>query len=449
MTPTDAILLPIFIVVILVLAIIIRETFYRNHVGRDYLLPGLTFKLFGALFFCAIYAFYYGGMGDAFVYHQSAVSLSESIEANPELGLKLWATPANTYEFRLTEMSDKIPYYSGENTYMVVRIATVLGFLCGNSFWVMNLLFATLSFAGLWLLYTVFVDVYPNAPKTMAIAVFFVPSVFFWGSGLLKDTVTMGCVGGFTYGIYHLLIKRDKILVSIFLIWLSSLLIDAIKGYILWAFFVPLVYWLYLHYRQVFKRNNLKVLFNVGILSLIGGTVYFLSDRVYDLGYYMLDKFVGMAMDFQSWHGHLNTVGQTGYSFGKIEFSLVGITSKIPVAINVTLFRPYLTEANNPVMLIAAFEGLAFLLITLYVLYKVGFFRSLKIAFGTPFIGFCLLYALFFAFAVGFATYNFGALVRYKIPCLPFYIGAVFMVLEEARLRDFLRKEQLEEVNTG
>lgn len=433
MTFLDILLLPLFIVVILVTAFILRETVYKHHIGRNYILYGLSFKVLGALFFCAIYAFYYGGMGDAFVYHQSAVALYEAIEASPKLGFQLWATEANTYDLRLEEMSDKIPYYSGENTYMVVRIATLLGFLCGNSFWVLNVLFATLSFAGLWLLYTVFVDVYPKAKDTMAIAVFFVPSVFFWGSGLLKDTVTMGCVGGFTYGVYHLFVKRDKILVSIFLIWLCSLLIDAIKGYILWAFFIPLAYWLYLHYRQVAQRNNLKVVFNTGLLLFLGFGIYFLSDKVYDVGYYMLGKFVGMAMDFQSWHGYLTSAGQTGYSLGEIEFTISGILSKFPAAVNVTLFRPYLTEANNPVMLIAAVEGLAFTLITLYVLYQVGLFRSLKLAFTTPFISFCMLYALFFAFAVGFATYNFGALVRYKIPCLPFYIGAIFMILEEGK----------------
>ncbi|MGB0930591.1 MAG: hypothetical protein ACPGVB_07435, partial [Chitinophagales bacterium] len=229
MTFLDAILLPIFIVVILITAFILRETVYKHHIGRKYILAGLGFKIFGALFFCAIYSFYYGGMGDAFVYHESAVILSEIIEESPTLGFKLWAIEANTYDLRLSELSDKIPYYSGENTYMVVRIATLLGFFCGNSFWVLNLLFATLSFAGLWLMYTVFVDIYPNAKDTMAIAVFFIPSVFFWGSGLLKDTVTMGCVGGFTYGVYHLFFKKDKIFVSIFLIWICSLLIDAIK----------------------------------------------------------------------------------------------------------------------------------------------------------------------------------------------------------------------------
>ena len=35
--------------------------------------------------------------------------------------------------------------------------------------------------------------------------------------------------------------------------------------------------------------------------------------------------------------------------------------------------------------------------------------------------------ALVFAFAVGVSTYNFGTLMRYKIPVLPFY--AIFLII--------------------
>jgi hypothetical protein len=41
---------------------------------------------------------------------------------------------------------------------------------------------------------------------------------------------------------------------------------------------------------------------------------------------------------------------------------------------------------------------------------------------------FSLIFSLIFAFAVGASSGNFGALSRYKIPCLPFY-GAVLAIL--------------------
>jgi hypothetical protein len=45
-----------------------------------------------------------------------------------------------------------------------------------------------------------------------------------------------------------------------------------------------------------------------------------------------------------------------------------------------------------------------------------------------PYVLFCLVFSLIFAFAVGISSYNFGALSRYKIPCLPFY-GAFILIL--------------------
>ena len=41
----------------------------------------------------------------------------------------------------------------------------------------------------------------------------------------------------------------------------------------------------------------------------------------------------------------------------------------------------------------------------------------------------CLLFALSFAFVVGISTYNFGSLSRYKIPCTPFYMLFILILL--------------------
>jgi hypothetical protein len=44
---------------------------------------------------------------------------------------------------------------------------------------------------------------------------------------------------------------------------------------------------------------------------------------------------------------------------------------------------------------------------------------------------------LFFAFAVGLSTSNFGSLVRYKIPAIPFFVASLmitnFYYLEKRR----------------
>jgi len=51
---------------------------------------------------------------------------------------------------------------------------------------------------------------------------------------------------------------------------------------------------------------------------------------------------------------------------------------------------------------------------------------------------FCFSFAIIFGLFVGTITLNFGTLVRYKIPCLPFYAIALFLInqkIEERRAK--------------
>ena len=93
--------------------------------------------------------------------------------------------------------------------------------------------------------------------------------------------------------------------------------------------------------------------------------------------------------------------------------------TKIPQAVNVSLFRPYLWEVKNPLMLFSSLESLILLAITAAVVIKKG--SVMGKAMRNPTIVFCLVFSLTFAFAVGVSTFNFGTLSRYKIPLLPFY----------------------------
>jgi len=101
--------------------------------------------------------------------------------------------------------------------------------------------------------------------------------------------------------------------------------------------------------------------------------------------------------------------------------------TKFPLAVNVTLFRPYIWESGKVLVFFNALESLALLLLTLKVLSVVGLKQSLSTIRSNPTIQFALLFSIVFAFAVGISSFNFGALSRYKIPCIPFY--ALSMVL--------------------
>ena len=52
-----------------------------------------------------------------------------------------------------------------------------------------------------------------------------------------------------------------------------------------------------------------------------------------------------------------------------------------------------------------------------------------------PNLLFFITFSLIFAFAVGISTYNFGALSRYKIPCLPFFGAFLLIVINYDRTK--------------
>lgn len=112
-----------------------------------------------------------------------------------------------------------------------------------------------------------------------------------------------------------------------------------------------------------------------------------------------------------------------------------------PAAINATLFRPYLWESKKLSTLLSSLESLALMALAFYTIFKAGVFRFIKSLLTEPGVQFCLLFSLLFALFVGATTLNFGTLVRYKIPCMPFFIIALFLVLEKKKEYDQKKKE--------
>jgi hypothetical protein len=119
----------------------------------------------------------------------------------------------------------------------------------------------------------------------------------------------------------------------------------------------------------------------------------------------------------------------SAYTLGDFDYSPAGMARKFPMAIWVTLYRPYLWESHNIVMLLSALESFALLIFTIYVFYKVGVRRVFAKVTSTPILTFVFLFSIIFAFAVGVTTYNFGTLVRYKIPMYPFFVAGLFILL--------------------
>ncbi|MBE9469429.1 MAG: hypothetical protein IMY72_14075 [Bacteroidetes bacterium] len=118
----------------------------------------------------------------------------------------------------------------------------------------------------------------------------------------------------------------------------------------------------------------------------------------------------------------------SSFDIGSFEPTLIGVIKKSPEAIVAGLYRPFIWESRYPVMVLSGIENLLLLILTLYVIFRSGFIFTFKSISKDTVILFCVIFSITFAFSVGLSTSNFGALVRYKIPAIPFFLAGLFII---------------------
>jgi len=433
----DLFLSPIYISFMYLVAFRLRDKYFKDDPVRKYIVPGMTVKIIGAIAAGLIYFFYYGA-GDTLIYFGRSTLMSHLVTVNPSVGFKLIFANTSQWDPEIAHLLDGLRAYD-TSSYMVARVGAIFSLLTFQTYTGIALGFALVSFTGSLMLLKTFTELYPRLYKEMAIAILFVPSVFFWGSGLFKDTLSFAFLGWLTYGSYLLLIKRERYFKAAIIMGIALYMLFVIKTYILLSFLPAIFLWMFMTYRSKIRNVGLRRISLPFVLAISLGLGFFAISQLGEQSEkWSLGQIEKRAQDMQWWHTAVVDIygdegGGSYYSLGGTDFSLTGMIQKIPLAINVTLFRPYLWEVHNIVMLMASIEGMVLLFFTLKIFFKSGFKKVFNIIWSNPVVFFSLAFALVFAFGVGFTSYNFGALVRYKIPCIPFYIVSLYLIYHHAR----------------
>jgi hypothetical protein len=422
----DLIVTPFIIFIIYVVAYMVRP-FVTIKETRGYFFPALTVRIIGAICVGLIYQFYYHG-GDTFNYHtQGSRVIWNAFMDSPDIGLEMLFSDG-TIQPGMYKYVSQMPFFQDSSSYTIIRISAVLDFLTFSSYSATAALFAVLSFVGSWCLFVTFFNISPHLKSSIAFATLFIPSVFFWGSGLLKDTVSLAFVGIATYLFYKLAIQRNVNVLRVVLFLFSCYMIYLIKIYILLCFFPAAVVWASSGYLAEYRSLVFKILL-IPFVVLVGAVAAYYS--IVKIGNenprYSLSEIGNTAKvtayDIAYYSGR--NAGST-YSLGELDGTFGSMLKLAPQAINVSLFRPYLWEVRNPLMLLSAVESFFLLIFTVFIVYKSRyvFFKALV----DPEILFCIFFSISFAFAVGVSTFNFGSLSRYKIPLMPFYVLALIFL---------------------
>lgn len=363
--------------------------------------------------------------------HSRIINSSLSDSLNTWFDLLLRKSPDSNPD--LYQYASRMEWYSDSSSYTVAVAGALLGLLNGTSYMPIALLFAYLAYTGIWAMYTTFAQIYPTLKKELAIAFLFIPSTVVWGSAVFKDTICMFGLGWMVYCTFGIFINKDFSARNIIMLILSFYILAIVKLYILIAFIPALSLWLLLTYSKKIKSPGMRFVTNLAFVAVtVLGFFFFSSVFAKEMNKYSLEKIAQTAQTTRGWISYMSEQDQgSSYDIGQMDGTVGGMLAKFPAGVVVTLFRPFPWEIKKIIVALSAIEALIFLYFTLKVIFSRD--TKLRIVLKNPTVIFCLTFSLIFAFSVGVSSGNFGALSRYKIPCLPFYGAFLLICLHYSR----------------
>jgi hypothetical protein len=299
-----------------------------------------------------------------------------------------------------------------------------------------------LTYTGVWRMYREFVRHFPGQERNMAIAFLFMPSVVFWGSGISKDSFTLAASFFFLSSVSRLIDRVGNSLYNLIPLIVAGWVILLIKPYVLLILLPGTLTWIL--YSRIRRIRNALIRYSVipfTYLIIIGGSYGILTALGGSLGKFSIDRALETASVTQK---DLKQEYYQGNSFdiGEFEPTIAGVLRKFPAATVAGLFRPFIWDSRNAVMLLSGLENLFILFLTFWVFFRVGPFRLFTAISDHPILVCSFVFSVMFAFMIGLTTSNFGALVRFKVPLVPLYM-ATLMALSGCILHAFYDRTAL------
>lgn len=430
----DYIFFTTYLVLFSLIAILVHLKNKDNSEFR-YFLPHFFWKIFMGFAMAYVYVYNYGG-GDTTAYWQGANTLNNLCYESPLNYLTELFTPAaKGYIPHYYNYKTGIPpvwIYNEPNSWFICKLSSLLSFFTFKSYLTLNLFYSVITSFISWKFFRFLNSFLTIRTNYIAYAVLFIPTVGFWCTGIMKDSVTYSSLLVVIMGVFKILYREynfKTIIATIIGLWF----IFVTRSFLLLPIAVPLFIIL------IFRLNHSKPFVTklltrtAGIMIALSSIVFFMGNSTL-FGEFSSNNLTETAntiyLDFQ------NNTGYTGkrYDLGISEINSITMITVIPTAILTTIYRPFIWEADNALMLINGLESTIFLVLTLAILRrreKTSRVISQNDIRTKDFIIFCVLFVLILAYFVGLTSGLFGVLARLKAPILPFFLLAIFSKLQK------------------
>jgi hypothetical protein len=379
-----------------------------------------------------IYIYYYKVHKDAdiFKYFDDSKEMTRALLEKPSDFFKMLFGIGNDSEYFSKEYYFKMNHWFRHfetqvynDNHTMIRLNAVMRLFSFGYFHIHTIFMCFLSFFGMMSFYKGFA-LFTNKNKhhLLAYGLFLFPSLNFWSAGVLKEGLLIFALGNIFYVACLILYKKQNMF-YLLLATFSLFIMLYLKSYALAAVGLGIIG---LATGFLFKNNHIGwvylglTVFAIGILALF--TYLFPEFNIPEIITQKQVDFTRFSIQMKS--GSFFSIGELGGSWADL-------LRMSPYAFYTGLFRPTVLDVTNPMMLMSAFESLLFML---GIFLSVFFFKKPEKHQVNMLLS-CIVIILVLCTIIGLATANFGSLVRYKVPAIPFIIFSCICLIDVDKIK--------------
>lgn len=474
--------------------LITRLRFFQiNGIPQIWLVAVFVLKVLFGIGFWYIYTYYYPvrNQADIYKYFDDSKIMFDALPQHPADFFKMLVGIDNSpyldeeYYSKMQLWSPRFKHAVNLENHTMIRVSVLFRLFSMGLYQVHNVFINALSFAGLVALYKAFVGYVNGKSKLLFIAVFLVPTVLFWGSGVIRESFILFAMG-FAIYYWNKLITENSNAKNIVSVIVFVLLLFVIKITLCVLIILGCVAWyLSLHMQRWPVAMNFVLVTFLGFSSVValaklpshnyfntyvtkqidfinssnGGSYLLNNNKMIYVPYNKREQLLEQVGDSlykvrpgsDYYYYNMPNSADTNYVYNSTDtltYKLFSATVPAKSTIHIPLLtaspwsfiknsptafvnvfaRPSVFESADPFTLIAAVENETVLLLLIIALMFIN--RS---AFNEPALWFCLFLVTGFYVMIGWVTPTLGAIVRYKAVVFPFLMIALVLLFDHTK----------------
>ena len=377
-----------------------------------------------------IYTKYYPARetADIFKYFDDSKIIAEAFWHNPKDFFQLVFLKAPETDYFFVNYYEKMNHWAhlhhstiyGDSTFMI-RINALLNILSLGNFHIHSLWFTMFSYTGLTAIYKGSISYFKKQKFVVLLLIFCMPSVLFWSSSLLKESLVLLLVG-FIYLLLTKLKHQTKFIIHFSIISLLLFFLVLLKFYLVVAIIIPLVAFITSTFLP--KVSPFLIYPTVGIVFLV---LFFnlpitSTQNLLDILVLKQKDFIALAQQ--------NNAGSY-FPIPILEPNFYNILKNTPTAILNSFVQP-IPSTTIKLMAIPAIAENTILLFGLFSILKLVIKKEKWGDISTQnWLLFLITFTLCLYTIIGLTTPIAGALVRYKVAVLPFLTLFIFYFIQK------------------